>query len=339
MSKLVIKIGDMYQLQSELVVAVTEVVNNTFTGVIVSVTTESNIRLGSIMHDIPADSRVICEYSSIEDDIISNIRELLPSGKFKRGDVVENDRSQLLILESAGDTLLGIVIGCVDMDMIGNIDSYESSTFRLSSIEAVIKEGNSPTAEDNTGELCVIREGSLYRGSVSGVIVTATGTDDTDNRFAGTIVEKGGHYREIGYSDTWYISLMELIEVDTPVWVKDIDQQSWNLRYFSDYRNDKVYTFVDGYKSEHTDVEISWSLFTFTDPTPVDAEAGNAHTLPVEGDIIWVKDNDEDESTWRIRHLHRILDDGRVAVYCNGAIRGTDVMQWDQYTTINPRSK
>lgn len=43
----------------------------------------------------------------------------------------------------------------------------------------------------------------------------------------------------------------EKVEVDTPIFVKNVDNETWKCRYFAKYENGKVYAWIEG--------KTSWS--------------------------------------------------------------------------------
>ena len=51
------------------------------------------------------------------------------------------------------------------------------------------------------------------------------------------------------------------IEVDTPVFVRDSENEVWKCRYFAKYEYEKVYTWVDGrtsWSNKIIDVPVCW---------------------------------------------------------------------------------
>lgn len=51
------------------------------------------------------------------------------------------------------------------------------------------------------------------------------------------------------------------VEIDTPVFVRDSENDVWKCRYFAKYEYEKVYTWVDGrtsWSNKIADVPVSW---------------------------------------------------------------------------------
>ena len=48
------------------------------------------------------------------------------------------------------------------------------------------------------------------------------------------------------------------VEVDTPILVRDSEDEVWERRYFAEYRNEKVYAWVSGCTSWSRDVASAW---------------------------------------------------------------------------------
>lgn len=51
------------------------------------------------------------------------------------------------------------------------------------------------------------------------------------------------------------------VEVDTPVFVRDSENDVWKCRYFAKYEYEKVYTWVDGrtsWSNKIADIPVSW---------------------------------------------------------------------------------
>lgn len=60
---------------------------------------------------------------------------------------------------------------------------------------------------------------------------------------------------ELGFVD-W-----SKVKVDTPVFVRDSENDVWKCRYFAKYEYEKVYTWVDGrtsWSNKIADVPVSW---------------------------------------------------------------------------------
>lgn len=51
------------------------------------------------------------------------------------------------------------------------------------------------------------------------------------------------------------------VEVDTPVFVRDSENDVWKCRYFAKYEHEKVYTWVDGrtsWSNKIADIPVCW---------------------------------------------------------------------------------
>lgn len=56
------------------------------------------------------------------------------------------------------------------------------------------------------------------------------------------------------------------VPVDTPVWVRQNNDEHWVERHFSNYKNDKFYCWDDG-KTSHTEkYKTNWKEYSLTKP-------------------------------------------------------------------------
>jgi macrodomain Ter protein organizer (MatP/YcbG family) len=56
------------------------------------------------------------------------------------------------------------------------------------------------------------------------------------------------------------------IEVDTMVWVRRVYEATWNVRFFSHFKNGKCYCFAEQQRSTETDETTSWEYWSLECP-------------------------------------------------------------------------
>jgi hypothetical protein len=59
---------------------------------------------------------------------------------------------------------------------------------------------------------------------------------------------------------------VKLIEKDTFVWFRDIEESSWKVGYYSHFKNDRHYCFVGSKKSTETTEYTRWNIVTTENP-------------------------------------------------------------------------
>ena len=96
------------------------------------------------------------------------------------------------------------------------------------------------------------------------------------------------------------------IEVDTPVLVKNRENEEWKKRHFAKYENGNIYTWVDGQTSWTGEDKIKWRYAIL----PEDEEKPEIDWSKVKVDTpILVRDNED--SKWLERYFAK-YEDGKV---------------------------